>query len=374
MAELAHRIRGLPMAVTQAGYDIAAIHAGIGDLAGWISQHCNVAVGARSGADTAIECPQHRPGHTTSATVHRWPDGRQTFKCWRCDIGPVDVIDLAVEMREAASRGDAIRQLAELVGASKVEGYQPKKRAVQRPQQRKLVQPIHLDPNQIDTTQAGRDRVLAYCQWRGWSPQTANYFRLRSVRRFDGWRIRHPFLNLKSETLAAQDYKRSANQRWISAKGSTLTLFGLQNLRHVERTTPIVDVCEGISDCITLTAAMRFTHAAVGAPGAASWRTQYAEALYRYQIIVWPDNDDARTKFARSVTDAHTKLTRPTQPVAVGRIPEQYADLTEWQQANPKNFVGDFRVARHDAWRNRWTKNKSTPGHDRGPTQLQGVV
>jgi len=134
------------------------------------------------------------------------------------------------------------------------------------------------------------------------------------------------------------------------------------------------DVCEGISDCITLTSAMGLDYAAVGAPGAASWHTQYAGALQRYQIVVWPDNDAAGERFARSVADTNSELWRPAQPVAVGRIPEQYADLTEWQQANPKNFVGDFRVARHDAWRNRWTKNKSTPGHDRGPTQLQGVV
>jgi len=351
MAELAHREWELPMTVTQAAYDIAAIHAGIGDLAEWIGQHHNIAIGARSGADTAIECPHHRPGHTTSATVHRWPDGRQTFKCWRCDIGPVDVIDLQIELGNAASRGDSIRQLAELVGADKLDDYQPKKRCFRQPA-RKLVNPVDLDSGQVDDTRAGRDRVAAYCQWRGWSPKTAGYYQLQSVRRFDGWRIRHPFLNHRGQVVAAQDYKRSADQRWISAKGSNLTLFGQQNLTHIGRNPTVVDVCEGVSDCITLSSVFDCRWPVVGVPGSASWREQHSAALKRCQIIVWPDNDDAGTKFAESVIETHRRTQTASPIPVIGQVPAEYGDLTEWRQQASK-FAGDFGVARHTAWKTR---------------------
>ena len=98
-------------------YDIAEIHAGVGDLAEWIGQRYGVLVGSRRGKITPTECPQHRPGHTTSAYVTHWPDGGMTFRCERCDIGPVDVIDLLVELGDAADRGQAIRMLGETSGA-----------------------------------------------------------------------------------------------------------------------------------------------------------------------------------------------------------------------------------------------------------------
>ena len=39
-------------------YDIAEIHAGVGDLAEWIGQRYGVLVGSRRGKITPTECPQ----------------------------------------------------------------------------------------------------------------------------------------------------------------------------------------------------------------------------------------------------------------------------------------------------------------------------
>ena len=101
--------------------DISEIHNRLGPLADFLHQRYGILVGRTSGADTEIECPWHTPGHTTSATVHQWPDGRQTVNCWAgCIDKPLDVIG-AIEQLEGCDTGEAIRLMAGYLGISGTE-------------------------------------------------------------------------------------------------------------------------------------------------------------------------------------------------------------------------------------------------------------
>ena len=99
------------VAPPRTGIDINAVHdaIAIGGLARWIGTRFGVKVGKQSGNFTPVECPLHRPGHTTSAGVYT-DGGRHRLTCF-AGCGSHDAFSL-VQQIEGVRFGDALGRIA----------------------------------------------------------------------------------------------------------------------------------------------------------------------------------------------------------------------------------------------------------------------
>jgi len=317
--------------MTHYNQTITEILEGVGDLAEWMSRRFNVAMATPYGNTTGVECPAHRPGHTDSANVTRWPNGRQTFKCWRCDIGPFNAGDLLVALGEAHDFGAALKLLS---GPSPYHAARRPTKSLPRPA---VTASIEVPPNNTflnprwDETPKG-EALCRYLAWRGWSCDTARLFSLEAVVQYGHWRARHPFY-LDGGVVTYQDYSPAADvkQRWLSAKGGKLCLYGIQTLHTPSDSVALV---EGVSDTLTM---WEVTHSpAVGVPGASSFTEQMAHPLEGRPIRVWADNDLSGQKLREKVDATYTG------PVKHHYYPQQFKDLSQWRLSDP-NFEANFR-------------------------------
>jgi len=331
------------------GYDIADIHARVGDLADWIGNRYGVLVSTHRGKTTHIECPKHQPGHTTSAYVTHWPDG-QTFRCERCVIGPVDVIDLVVVLGEVNDRGAAIRMLGESLGAetgthTPFVGKQP--RAPKPPAKRS---PVADNDPRPDAAVAERIKS-EYLALRCWSSATWERHRLEVVLRHRRPAIRHPF-RIQGETWSWQDRMLSGDKKWMNAKGALALPF---NIDAVTPEFAFVHVTEGPPDAITLTEALFPTYPAIAAPGSGSWRKEWGhEAARKPLVIVSPDNDAAGAGF---VADVIESVKGSGAFIGVVMPPTRHKDLTDWWTAEGEDaaegilrqleFIDAHRLTQH---------------------------
>ena len=323
-------------------YDIAEIHAGVGDLAEWIGQRYGVLVGSRRGKITPTECPQHRPGHTTSAYVTHWPDGGMTFRCERCDIGPVDVIDLLVGLGDAADRGQAIRMLGETSGAR--TDHQPPLMAKKRPERKPDPITPAEDSDQRPDPATAEAAKNGYLKRRRWSHDVWDHHRLEAVYRHGHVAIRHPF-RVDGDVCGWQDRMPKAfnGPKWLSAKGRKVIPFNLDALKDPER--GYLHIVEGPADAITLTEALFTGYPVIAAPGAGTWRPEWGRFAKGRTVIVTGDNDEAGAKFVGKVIESvtgHANWIGSVQP------PDEHKDLSDWWLAEGQS-AGD-EITRQLEW------------------------
>lgn len=81
-------------------------------------------------------------------------------------------------------------------------------------------------------------------------------------------------------------------------KGTPTMPYGLDRLAKLPSDVPII-VVEGESDCWTL---WHNEFAAIGIPGAESWKSEYAGLLVDREVYVWQEPGTAGAKFATTVT------------------------------------------------------------------------
>lgn len=320
----------------QAYYDIEDIHARI-KLPDWMSQRWGLVVSSTGTDTTPIDCPRCQTGKTNKANVKRWPDGRQTFKCFRCDPGgrAVDAIDLLVELGEARNRGEAIRILGETVGAntddrSMVVG---KKRRARKP---KPLTPVVDNDSRPDEATAARIKA-AYLDMRGWSPSVWNWFGLEVVYRNGRLAVRHPF-RYKGEIWSWQDRMMSGDIKWMTAKSAPQMPFNIDTIGWYNE-HHFVHITEGPADAISLTEALESSYPAIAALGSTSWQERWGKALTCPLVIITGDNDEAGAKFIAKVNQSvrdHAGF------VGVVIVPDPHNDLSEWWKSAGTTAAADI--------------------------------
>jgi hypothetical protein len=101
---------------------------------------------------------------------------------------------------------------------------------------------------------------------------------------------------LPDGTVAAVKRRLSLDEpgRFSWPRGRPTMPYGLDRLAKLPAGTPIVTV-EGESDCWTL---WLNDFAALGIPGAKSWKSEYAGLLRGLQVYVWQEPGDGGSAFA----------------------------------------------------------------------------
>lgn len=342
-----HPVSGLGASVTGAivprssalRVDIAQLHRDLGELPSYLHRRFGVLIGRPSGANVPTECPVHRPGHATSAHCHRWPDGRWTFNCYRCGIGPVDVIDLLISMGEEPDRGAAIRSLADDLGTQGIEVRQPRCRVNQN---EAPVQPLETEPDRRIESHEG-DRLLAeYAASRFWSIETCKALDLHAVVRNGQARIRHPF-KAGGRLYGAQDRSlNGSNPKWLTTAGSTLVPFNLDGLDNAVDHRNLVNIVEGPADAITLLDVFGLSFPVIGIPGAGNWKPSWTSAMSGLVVVIIADNDDAGEKMRE-------RISVELGPVAQLYVPDEYGDVDEWRRGAPSSFEAEFHSRHRDS-------------------------
>lgn len=313
-------------------FDIADIHNRVGDLADWIGNEYGTLVGTRHGKTTPTECPQHQPGHTTSAYVTHWPDGGQTFRCEPCDLGPVDVIDLVRVLGKAKDRGAAIRMLGETLGARTSTDTAPVRRQPRAPK----LAPKPLTPvadNDPRPSTAVAERIKSkYLASRCWSPATWDRHGLEVVLRNGKPAVRHPF-RFKGEAWGWQDRMMSGDIKWMTAKDAPRMPHNIDATATGE--FAFVHITEGPADAMTLTEALFPTYPVIAAPGANSWRHEWGQVVASQpMVVITGDNDAAGAKFAANVIKS---VKNRGAFIGVIMPPTRHKDLTDWWTADGKD-------------------------------------
>ncbi len=104
-----------------------------------------------------------------------------------------------------------------------------------------------------------------------------------------------PYRNAQGNVTACR-FRRGRKFWWEA--GTKPPLYGLELLAEVTGDTAVI-IVEGESDVHVLTA-HGFT--AVGVPGAANWKPEFAHTLKRHHVFVWQEPDAAGRKFVAAVT------------------------------------------------------------------------
>lgn len=310
----------------------------IGGMADWIRDRYSVLVSERSGKSIGVECMQHRPGHTTSACVTLWPDGGQTFKCWSCDFGPFDAIDLVVALGEVNTKGEAIRMLGEQSGALTTTGFGGRKQHSSKPKPKPNLEPIEDTDQRPDTATAVAAKT-AYLTKRRWSEATWDRHGLEVVYRCGRVAIRHPF-RIDGEVYNWQDRmpKSFGGPRWLSAKGGLLIPFNVDAL--ADRARDYVHIVEGPADAVTVTEMMFGDYPVIAAPGASTWRPEWGAFAKGKTVIVTGDNDEAGAKFIAKVVES---VTGDARFIGSVQPPDEHKDIGDWW-VTEGNAAGDAIV------------------------------
>lgn len=320
-------------------FDKDDVLAGLGDMADWIGDRYGVPVGKPSGRTTFVQCPQHR-GSMTSAHVTRWEDGPSTFKCYPCDLGPLNAIDLTIALGGAGNFSEAIKILGEQTGALTSAGFAVRKRQSSRPEPKPVgvlddtAERVHGD--EADTARA------EYLLHRGWSASTWDYAGLEVIKVSGRLWIRHPYRDQIGRLRWWQDRScqrlETGQPKWNSPPGARAWLYNGATLAtdcaHFtswdEPWNRFVHITEGPADALALLDTMALTYPAIGVPGAGTWQHEWSKALSGLVVIVSGDNDDAGRGFVDKVSHALHGFAAHT---AVIMPPERYGDLAEWTKA-----------------------------------------
>ena len=315
--------------------DISEIHNRLGPLADFLHQRYGILVGRSSGADTEIECPWHTPGHTTSATVHEWPDGRQTVNCWAgCIERPLDVIG-AIEQLEGCDTGEAIRLMAGYLGISgtEVPPKRPKPRTTSYQPRQTSADDVTaaMDAARLDDPQHIAELLRRYGSFRGWDWDTLNELDIHPANRTfrDGKTevvMRHPF-TVRGVPVGWQDRCKAPRDKWMGGYKQQLPAYNIDALMHLDNDHEVV-VVEGVSDTASLLDAYGTSYPAIGLVGAASVRRELIAALEGLRVIVIGDNDDAGQTMVTKL-EAFSSSFELVQVL----VPSQFKDLTEWKQS-----------------------------------------
>lgn len=285
--------------------------------------------GRRAGDRFTFSCPNpEHPDRRPSFVVSRDPRGRWRGRCFsQCDTGSLDALALVMWLDRIAEAGEGANRLRELMGepipvraGRGVTRYGDPKcqrcwravlspgslcsmcRAFQAQTERKTEAREMTPPEDTAPTLAepeGSDLLRRYCEARGWDLATAERFRLRPVR---GWQghpaIRHPYLvpnaNGEPVTVWWQDrHRSSAPVSWMAPARSTPIPYNLGSL-HGDEITAVV-ICEGPADTITASVVLgdRPDIAVIGVPGSQAWRDGWRHLVTGLRVIVATDADPA---------------------------------------------------------------------------------
>ena len=310
-------------------YDQADVLAQLGDMAEWMANRYDVIVGTKGTTDTPIECPQHRPGHTTSANVHLTDEGTQIFKCFRCDLagGPFAIVE---KFGEASSFTDAVNMLGEALNAP--EATRHTRREPKTPPNPKLPErrPV-ADNNRRPVRAAAQREKERYLEERRWPTETWDRHGLEAVYRWvrelkrETLAIRHPYI-IDGTTFGYQDrIIEDCKNKWLSAPRVKLLPYNLDALEDESR--GYLHICEGPADAITLELATFPGYPVIAAPGAKTWRRNWGKYAAGRTVIVTVDNDEAGAEYFKDVVES---ITGRARWIASIQPPDQYKDLGEW--------------------------------------------
>jgi len=345
MTEFTHKSGRSVYTPARPQIDISEIHNRLGPLADFLHNRYGILVGRTSGGDTEIECPWHMPGHTTSATVHEWPDGRQTVNCWRgCIDRPVDVIG-AVEQLEGCATGEAIQLIAGYLGISPSRAPalrpKPRGRSYQPRQTSSNDVSAAMDAYRLDDPQHISELLRRYSSFRGWDIDTLNELDIHPANRTfrDGKTevvMRHPF-TVRGVPVGWQDRCKAPRDKWMGGYKQILPAYNLDALMHLDNDHEVV-VVEGVSDAASLMDTYGTSYPAIGLVGAASVRRELMAALEGLRVIVIGDNDEAGAGMVQKLEEFSGKF----ELVQV-LVPSQFKDLTEWKQStNDRNEFAEI--------------------------------
>jgi DNA primase len=123
-----------------------------------------------------------------------------------------------------------------------------------------------------------------------------------------------PFLQ-KGEVIYVQGRPLAGKTKFLGLRGIPKPLYNADGLASLPSGT-CVHLCEGVPDALALEA--RGLHA-LAVLGASSFRSEWVESLFRYDVVVVPDGDSGGETFLRTVSNAFRKRGKAVRTV---RMPE----------------------------------------------------
>ena len=328
----------------RAHFKIEDIHRGLGPLAEFLQSHYGILIGKQSGSDTPVECPVHRPGHTTSANIHDYGN-KQVFTCFRCDI-TADVIDL-VKMLDHLDTAGATQKLGEWLRLAPSERVSAPKRYKHEYKPRQTSRTDLRD--RMDADRRGepfhvKESLERLCDYYGWHIETVEQLDIHLAKRtFKDGEVasvmRFPFTT-KGMVVGWQDRTKRTGAKWMSGWKQKLPPFNLDAITKVDESEIVIT--EGISDCVSLLDSFGAEYPVIGIPGAATVTRELMTGLQGWRVIYVPDTDEAGSKMAERI-EAYNGL---IDPVRVD-VPPEYSDLTDWKKAvgNRVDFAERFELA-----------------------------
>lgn len=148
------------------------------------------------------------------------------------------------------------------------------------------------------------DNVGPYLEGRGISREAAVTFRLGCVvdplpgdEPFTG-RLAIPYLTPAGVVQVRYRAVDDSSPKYLGRAGDQTTLF---NVLAFQQDSDVIAVCEGELDTIV---AWQCGIAAVGLPGATSWKRHYARAFDDYRVLVLADGDPAGRELGKRVASS----------------------------------------------------------------------
>jgi DNA primase len=150
------------------------------------------------------------------------------------------------------------------------------------------------------------DKALPYLEERGLSPQDVSPFHLGVVveplpshEQFIG-RLSIPYITRSGVVDIRFRALDNSEPKYMGMTGAETTLFNVESLFKAKN---YICLCEGEMDTITM--ATKTQHPAVGAPGAASWKTHYSRIFEDFDVVlVLADGDEAGLEFGKRIQRA----------------------------------------------------------------------
>ena len=325
-------------------YQIEDIHRTLGPLADYLSANYGILTGAISGADTPVECPIHRPGHTTSANVHDYGN-KQVFTCFRCDI-TADVIDLVKKLDHLDTAG-ATQKLGEwlrLTPSERVSAPHRYNHAYKPRQTSRTDLRDRMDADRRGEPFHVKESLERLCDYYGWHIETVEQLDIHLAKRtFKDGEVasvmRFPFTT-KGMVVGWQDRTKRTGAKWMSGWKQKLPAYNLDAITMVDESEIIIT--EGISDCVSLLDSYGMTYPVIGIPGAATVTRELMAGLQGWRVVYVPDNDAAGSKMAERI-ESYSEF---VEPVRVD-VPPEYSDLTDWKKAvgDRVDFAERFELA-----------------------------
>jgi len=152
-------------------------------------------------------------------------------------------------------------------------------------------------------------------------------FQQKTIDYFLWWdqTILFPFFDQNKQIVYIQGRRLNTHgPKYIGLKGIIKPLYNISIINSLNKQS-LLFICEGIPDVL---AANEMGFQAVGVLGAHSFKDQWVEVLFPYDIVVIPDNDSAGSGFAKKIKDAFLKKGKIIQVVRL----HEMKDLSEYYQ------------------------------------------